>query len=56
LFNKVNLPESAQPNEVAIHQFLDSLGVEQVNVKEFIESKQRIESPNVKKMFNQLPV
>ena len=56
LFNKVSLPEAAGPQERTIHSFLDNLGVNQVNVKEFIESLQRIESPNVKKLLNQQPI
>ena len=53
LFNKTAIPENATDDERRIHQFLDALNINQINIKEYIESKQRIESPNVQKLLNQ---
>ena len=53
LYNQINIPEKASCREIKIHQFLDFANVKQINVKEYIESLSKIESPNVRKLFQE---
>ena len=53
LYNQINIPEKASRREIKIHQFLDFMSVKQINVKEYIESLSKIESPNVRKLFQE---
>jgi hypothetical protein len=47
-------PEDASKEEVEIHELLDSLDVRKIDVKSFLEDQQRIDSPNIRKAFDEL--
>jgi len=46
-------PENASKEEEEIHELLDSLNVFKINTKRFLEGQQRIESPEVRKAFQE---
>jgi hypothetical protein len=46
-------PENASTEEKEIHELLDTLNVFKIEVKRFLEDKQRYESLNVKKAFEE---
>ena len=52
MLNKVSLPENISFMEKSIHKLLDDLEIDQVNVKEYVESFERMESPNVNKLLD----
>lgn len=51
---KIEPPENACQEEVEIHELLDSLKVHKVDVKSYLEDQQRIDSPDVRKAFDEL--
>ena len=54
VFNKIEIDENYSADEIKIHQFLDSLNINQVNIKETEEArKSGINSPSVRKAFDE---
>lgn len=51
LFNHYEARDNAGAQEKRIHTLLDQHQIHQINVKEYVESLQRHESPNVKKLM-----
>ena len=51
--NEVIIPEEACEEERNIHAFLDKLQVKAVNMQDLIEENQKIDSPEVRRLFNQ---
>ena len=47
IYNDINLPESLTKNQVKIHDFLDQMQVNQINIKEYLESRSKISSLTV---------
>lgn len=50
----IEAPENATKEEIEIHELLDSLQISKMNVKKYLEEQQRIESPEVRKAFDEL--
>jgi hypothetical protein len=50
----IEAPEDATKEELEIHDLLDTLGVKKIDVKSFLEDQGRIESPEVRKAFDDL--
>jgi len=38
-------------DEKAVHSFLDGLNIKEINIKNYLESMQKYDSPNVRKEF-----
>ena len=49
----MNIPDDASNREQAIHSFLDKMNLNQINVKQYFDSKAKIDSPNVKKLLEE---
>jgi hypothetical protein len=49
--NQTYIPDEASEKERAIHKFLDSMGIHSVNVQNYIQDQNRLESPNVRLLF-----
>jgi hypothetical protein len=44
------MPKNVTFSEKKIHKFLDLMNVNQINIKQYIETFDRVESPNVDKI------
>lgn len=53
LFNKITVTDTMSGEERSIHQFLDMQAINQLNVRQFLDSLRQIESPDVKKQLSQ---
>ena len=49
----IEYPEDASKEEEEIHELLDSLSVFKIDVKGFLEDQTRIESPEIRKAFQE---
>jgi hypothetical protein len=56
LFNKITVTDNMSCEERSIHQFLDMQAINQLNVRQYLDSLRQIESPDVKKQLSQQPV
>ena len=56
LFNKITVTDTMSGEERSIHQFLDMQAINQLNVRQYLDSLRQIESPDVKKQLSQQPV